>query len=86
MVLVRRRGGGGRSAVIIKDEPIASGVVQRRIVHARVHDRTHDFFEESIRRRIEEEEVLFNNMSFFSPFRFYKFEELFPSFFVNRVI
>ena len=49
MVLVRRRGGGGgRPAVIIKDEPIASGVVQRRIVHARVHDRTHDFFEESI--------------------------------------
>ena len=52
MVLVRRRrgGGGGRPAavIIIKDEPIASGVVQRRIVHARVHDRTHDFFEESI--------------------------------------
>ena len=29
------RGGGGRPAVIIKDEPIASGVVQRRIVTRR---------------------------------------------------
>ena len=70
--------------IIIKDEPIASGVVQRRIVHARVHDRTHDFFEESIRRRIEEEEVLFN-MSFFSPFTNDKMKNFSPPF-LCRVI